>query len=253
MTDVTLLSSIVETPLDRGVPGITTISLSGEPYATAIVNAVVNNYHRITGRQKPDEENLQALVGEKVTVILGGENLLGSGMLIAREGKIFEGQRGLAILPKGKRTKGYSLDPSRVLDVFPGWVSNVAEANVTAVRHCYPELVNLTQERLERLPRDSDECSMALLGTNPVFGGPDCIWLIGEYWPEDDICDTNVLLIRPEFGTSEHGSCYGKELLRNRSLGEIVGFEPISFAEAIHLCEIDFDDACSQVFGLVTA
>jgi len=253
MTDVTLLSSIVESPRDSSTPGVTMISISGEPYASAIVNAVAANYHRITGRKKPTEENLQELIGEKVTLILSGENLLSAGMIVAREGRIFEGRRGLAILPKGKRSNGYSIDPERVLDVFPGWVSNVAEANVTAVRNCYPELVNLTQKRLEQLPHDSDMCSLALLESNRTFGGADCIRLIGEYWPEDDICDTSVLLIRPEFGTSEHGSCYGQELLRNRALGEIVGFEPISFAEAIHLCEIDFDEACSTMLGLVTA
>lgn len=250
----TLLTSIVETPRESSTPGVTMFSLSGEPYATAIVNVVAANYGRLTGRQRPDEETLRSLIGEKVTLILGGENMLGSNLLVAREGRLFTGSYGrLAILPKGKRSKGYVVDPERVLDVFEGWVTNVAEANVMAVRHSYPELRNLTQERLNELPRDSDMCSMALLGMNPVFGGADCIWLIGEYWPEDDICDTNVLLIRPEFGVSEHGSCYGQDLLRNRSLGEIVGFEPIPFGDAIKLCDLDFDDACAQVFGLVTA
>jgi len=247
MSDLTLLSSIVETPRDRGIPGVTTISLSGEPYAAAIVNVVAANYERLAGRQRPDEETLQSLIGKKVTLILGGENMLGSQMLVAREGRLFQGQRGLAVLPKGKRSKGYGVDPERVLDVFPGWCANVAEANVMAVRHCYPELINLTQERLQQLPRDSDTCSLALLGTNRVFGGADCIWLIGEYWPEDDICDTNVLLIRPQYGVSEHGSCYGRDLLSNRALGEIVGFEPISFGEAVALCDLDFDRAFDAV------
>jgi hypothetical protein len=87
-----------------------------------------------------------------------------------------------------------------------------------------------------------------VFGSNPLFGATDCLWLIGEYWPEDDICDRNVLLIRPEFGTSEHGSCYGRDLLRNRALGEVVGFEPIPFDQAIKLCNLDFDEALARVF-----
>lgn len=247
--DTTLLSSIVEEDhSESSTPGIRMIRMSGAPHAAAIVGAVAANYHRITGRPKPDEEDLRALIGEKVTLILGGENMLGSGMLIAREGRLFEGSRGgVAILPKGKRSKGYVVDPGRVLDVFEGWVTNVAEANVNAVRGFYPGLRELTQEHLNALPRESDTCSLALLGRNPVFGGDDCLWLIGEYWPEDDICDTNVLLIRPEFGCSEHGSCYGQELLRNRQIGVYVGFEPIPFAEAIKLCELDFDEAFERV------
>jgi hypothetical protein len=113
----------------------------------------------------------------------------------------------------------------------------------------YPKLVNLTQARLEQLPaRDSGVCSLAVFGSNPLFGAHDCLWLIGEYWPEDDICDTNVLLIRPEYGCSEPGSCYGRDLLNNRALGEVVGFEPIPFGEAIALCNLDFDEALSRVF-----
>lgn len=252
MSDTTLLTSTVEVEGEGHTAGFRTISISGEPHAAAIVGAVAANYGRVTGKQKPREGTLRTLIGEKVTLILVGENMLGSSMLIAREGRLFEGSGGrLAILPKGKRSKGYVVDPSRVLDVFEGWVTNVAEANVKCVRDLYPELRNLTQERLNHLPQSPTHphCSLALLGRNPTFGGADCIWLIGEYWPEDDICDTNVLLIRPEFGVSEHGSCYGRDLLRNRQLGEIVGFEPISFAEAIALCDLDFNAAFDAVVG----
>jgi hypothetical protein len=248
MSDTTLITSVVERPIDGS--GLISISISGEPYAAAGVGLVVSNYARVTGRNRPAREDLEAMLGEKVTLIIGGENMLGSSLLVAREGRLFQGSGGaLAILPKGKRSKGYRVDPERVLDMFPGWVTNVAEANVKAVREQYPELRNLTQERLNELPASSDMCTLALLGRNPVFGGADCLWLIGEYWPEDDICDTNVLLIRPEFGTSEHGSCYGQELLRNRALGEVVGFEPISFSDAIKLCSVDFDEAIATVLG----
>ena len=119
------------------------------------------------------------------------------------------------------------------------------------MRSNFPTLKKLTQERLEQLPGEGggegEICSLAVFGGNPLFGAHDCLWLIGEYWPEDDICDRNVLLIRPEFGISEHGSCYGQDLLRNRAVGEVVGFEPITFAEAIGLCDLDFEEAVSRV------
>ena len=246
MSDVTLLTSIVEEEM-YGTPGLRSFKLSGEPHAAAIVGAVTANYHRITGRERPNEETLTALIGEKVTLILGGENMLGSGMLVGREGRLFPGSRGgVAILPKGKRSKGYVVDPSRVVDVLPGWDIAQAQANVAEVRSRYPLLRNLTQERLNSLPRNSETCSLAVFGAHP-FGGADCLWMIGEYWPEDDICDTSVLLIRPEFGTSEHGSVYGQELLRMRQVGEVIGFEPIPFADAIKLCSLDFDEAFETV------
>lgn len=249
--DTTLLSSIVERR-DESTNGITMVNLSGEPYASAIVNAVAGNYHRFSGRPRVDEQTLEDLIGEKVTLVLGGENMLGSGMMIAREGKLFRGSSGgIAILPKGKRTKGFRVDPSKVVDVFEGWVVDEVSAFVAEIRGAhYPVLRNLTQERLEQLPGEDqgpEVCSLAVFGSNPLFGATDCLWLIGEYWPEDDICDRNVLLIRPEFGTSEHGSCYGRDLLRNRALGEVVGFESISFSEAIGLCDLPFDEAFDRV------
>ena len=253
MSDKTLFTSIVEEKLEGSTYGITSFKLSGEPHASAIVNAVSGNYHRFSGRPRVDQETLEVMIGEKVTLVLGGESMMGGGLVIAREGKLFQGSQGVAILPKGKRTKGFRVDPGKVIDVFGGWCVDEVSEFVAEMRGAhYPKLRNLTQERLEELPGEDQGpsvCSLAVFGSNPLFGATDCIWLIGEYWPEDDICDRNVLLIRPEFGTSESGSCYGRDLLRNRALGEIVGFEPISFAEAISLCNIDFDEALDRIVG----
>lgn len=249
MSDVTLLSSIDDGVVDGN--GFRTIKITGEPYMAAMTSAIIANYERVTGRPRPGLEVLEALVGTKVTLIITGENAFGSGIAIAREGKLFIGASGgLAILPKGARSKGYRVDPAKVLDVFAGYSAELAAETVALVRAQYPQLRNLTQERLEQLPRDSDVCSLAVFGSNPMWGAPDCLWLIGEYWPEDDICDTNVLLIRPEFGTSESGSCYGRDLLRNQALGEVIGFEPIPFSQAIELCNDDFDYALAHVFHL---
>jgi hypothetical protein len=245
---VTLMTSLVETEMDGGLRGIT---LSGEPYASALVGAVAENYWRLTERPKPELSD--ELIGEKITIVKSGENMLGGGSIVGIEGRIFQGSRGLAILPKGKRSKGYQVKEDGLLDIIEGWRMDEAQRLVVTARAHYPELVNLKPERLAQLPGEDEAdpvmCSLALFGRNPVFGGSDCVWLIGEYWPEDDICDRNVLLIRPEFGVSEHGSCYGRELLTNRALGEIVGFEPISYGEAIGLCDKDFDEATSWLFN----
>lgn len=259
--DTNLLSGLVEKTEEGHTDGITvtTFKLSGEPYANAIVNSVVENYNRIIGHGPPTEEELRAKVGQKVTLVRAGENMLGASILNAIEGRLIEGTGGaLAILPKGSRKKGYRVEPSKVLEVLDGWVTNVAQANAKAVRDSYPELRNLTKERLEELPGEGSETetlSLALFGEQrmPDSRAVDSIWLIGEYWPEDDICDRCVLLIRPEHGTSEHGSVYGRQLLNSNAIGEIVGFPGISFREAIELCYVDFDEASQRIFDMTKA
>lgn len=246
MNDVTLLSSIDEGSADHD--GFTVIRISGEPYAAAMVGIVTANYRRVLGTPEVTQELLDSLEGEKVTLILTGENMLGSNLLVGREGKLYPSTHGVtAILPKGSRSRGYRVDPRRVLDIIPGYSIAKAKENVESVRSIFPTLTNLTQETLDALPRESSVCSLAVFGSNPLWGAPDCLWLIGEYWPEDDICETNVMLIRPEYAISESGSCFGRDLLRNRSVGQVVGFEPIEFGEALELTNIDFDRALERI------
>lgn len=252
--DTNLLSGLVEKDESISGSGFRTIKLSGESYANAMTNVVVANYNRITGRERPTLEDLEAKIGQKITLIRSGENMLGSSILNAIEGKLFESSRGgLGILPKGARSKGYKVDEERVIDVLDGYSTAQAQELTAGVRAYYPELQNLTKERLLGLPgegSDTETLSLALLGEwrMPDTRAVDAIWLIGEYWPEDDICDRCVLLIRPEHGISEHGSVYGNQLIQSRAIGEIVGFEPISFSAAIELCYVDFDVASKAIF-----
>lgn len=250
-----LLSGLIET--ESHTPGFRTIKLSGEPYANAITNVVVANYNRITGRERPTSDQLYDLIGQKITLVQAGENMLGSSILNAMEGKLFASSRGgYGILPKGARTKGYRVDEGRVLDVINGYSTAEAQELVTEVRAHYPQLRNLTRERLLELPGEGSETemlSLALLGEwrMPDSRAVDTIWLIGEYWPEDDICDRCVLLIRPEHGFSESGSVYGQQLINSNAIGEIVGFEPIPFSAALELCHVDFDVASRTIFDRV--
>jgi len=257
--DTTLLTAMVEE--EETHDGFRSIKLSGEPYAAAIVAAVGENYHRFTGRSRPTLEDLVAKIDEKVTLLFGGENMVGASALVAREGTLFRSSRSgpsgpvrLGILPKGKRSKGYVVDESRVLDVFSGWHTPTVQALVQQVRDGYPTLRNLTQERLNALPGEGqmgEDLTLAVFGQwrMPDCVSHDAIWLIGEYWPEEDICDRGVLLIRPEHGTSEHGSVYGRQLLQNRAIGEIVDFPPIPYGDAIALCDLSFDAASDVVFS----
>ena len=252
--DTNLMNGIVEEKTDFG----TSFKLSGEPWANALTAAVVANYTRVTERPRPTEEDLVSKIGQKVTLVLAGENMLGSQGMTAREGTLFAGSKtGLAILPKGKRSKGYVVDPKNVLDIFDGYNTLAAIGTTAEVRATYPNLRNLTPERLASLPGEGEmgdeiTLSLAVFGTwrMPWAVATDAIWLIGEYWPEHDICDRGVLLIRPEHGVSEHGSVYGQQLLRG-NVGVVVDFTPIPYGEAIALCDADFDEASAAVFGRV--
>lgn len=246
MSDTTLLSSMTERP--DGI--FTVINVSGDPPAAAVVGAVIGNYHRFTGREKVAVEQLEPMIGQKVTLLLKSENMLGAEALVAREGRVFMGSRGLGILPKGARSKGYSIQQDRLIDFAPGWQAAWMKQLVAETAAHFPPLVALTQDRLRELPTNSATCSLAVFGSNPNWGAVDCIWLINEYLPEDDIV-SNVMLIRPEHAISEWGSCYGRELLNNRAIGAVRGFWPISVTEAMHLINVDFDEAMVQLFKRV--
>jgi hypothetical protein len=244
-----LLSSVVQRPVD----GQMMTKLSGEPDAAAVVAAVVQNYHRLTGQPRLSIADVLAeRIGDRVTLVLTGETMFGGGVISAQEGTLFQGQRGIGLLPKGARKRGMLVPPDRVLDVLDGWVTPAAQNLIDQSRDHYPHLEPLTQEHFAALPGSSDECSLAVFGHWPM---PDCnsydaVWLLGEYDGADDIADCAVLLIRPEHGSSEHGSVFGRQLL-NLHVGVVSDFKPIQFAEALTLCDLDFDEATRAVFGRV--
>ena len=222
-------------------------SPGGDGHSTALLNAVRGNYNRLLEREQPTEEDLALLDGKKVTLIQWGENALGGGVLKAEEGTIIvisDGQ--IALLPKGVRSKGWRINPDKVLDVLPGYCAGVASERVAEVRSYYPELREITPERLREVPTNSNTISMCTFGTwaLPDCTATDAVQLIHEYLPSDDIVES-VLLIRPQHGFSEHGSCYGRQIMR--SFGEVVGFKSISLSEAMDLCNMDFDEAVAQI------
>ena len=229
---------------------VTRIHFGGDRHVMAILGAVVDRYNALTERRRPTSEQLHDLIGQKVTLIRTGENMLGSGLLVAQEGKLFESSRGFGILPKGARSKGFVVKEELVLDVLPGYDTAQAEELVRKVRSHFPQVREFTRDRLAELPTNSETLSLALFGKYAMPWGSqaDALYLASEYWPTDDIVE-GVVLLRGENGVSENGSRYGDQLLHHDTLGEIVGFEPISFAEGIHLCNLDFEEAYEQVVG----
>lgn len=229
---------------------VTRIHFGSDRHMMAIVAAVVEQYNFLAQRPRPSEDDLHLLVGNKVTLVTTGENMLGCGLLTAQEGKLFTTASGFGILPKGARSKGFRVNPDKVLDVFPGYDTASAAEMAKRVREHFPQVRQFTQERLNELPTNSETLSLALFGTYAMPWGKqtDALYLASEYCPTDDIVE-GVVLLRGEKGVSEHGSRYGDQLLYHDTLGEIVGFEPISFAEGLHLCELDFEEAYEQVVG----
>jgi hypothetical protein len=221
-----------------------------EPSAAAVVSAVIDAYRR---QANGVDAELERLIGQKVTLVQHGSNMLGAEMIRVQEGRLFPGRLGLAILPKGRRKKGFVVDPHKVLEVVEGWDVGEAEERVMVVRSQFPQLRPLTQERLLELPRHGSgkDCSMAVFGSHPLFGSHDALWLVGEYWPTDDIVERCVLLLRPEHGYSESGSVFGSQLL-NMPVGEVVDFEPIAWADALELTSMEYDEAFARALPNVT-
>lgn len=254
----TLLTSWGEREEESLGNGMVAIKLdSGKPHTRAIFRAVKARYNEFTGRERPGEEDVRELVGQKVTLVRSGENMLGGEMIVATEGTIFVGSshgRPLAIKPKRNRTNGLRLDLTNVLDVIPGYSTSTAQDFVDMTRGSLPKLKEITKERLLELPRswDNEQITFCAFGTHRLPGSEqaDAICMFAEYDDENDILDTGVVLVRPSHGVSEHGSMYGQQLLAGL-WGEVVGFQGMTFSEAIKLCELDFEEAYLEVMARV--
>lgn len=247
----TLLTSWEERREETGLEGMHFVVLSsGEPHTRAIFNAVRGRYNDVTGRPRPTEEDVQNLLGEKVTLVKAGENMIGGGVIVAHEGTLMIGGSGhVMLLPKRARRKGYGIDYKGLLDVIPGYSTAKAQGLVVQAREHFPKLRKITPERLQEMPSNSSTLSLCAFGTHrlPDSEQVDALFLACEYMASEDIVDASVLLVRPEHGVSEHGSMWGRQLMD--SFGEVEGFEPISFAEGLELCNVDFDEAYARVMN----
>jgi len=236
--------------------GATVIKLSaGDPHQRALFYAVRDRWNALTGRNRPTAEDLEALRDQKVTIVRHGENMLGGEMLKAIEGTILMHDGKVAMIPKRGRTKGHYVPVDKVLAVYPGYCAKDVQATANAVRETFPKLQRLTQERLNAMPEVMPEGGLLTLCVFGSYRMPDgvasdALVLMGEYDAENDIVDGGVVLLRPEHGVSEHGSVYGRYLL-SWDMGEVLNYEPITFARALELCDLPFDRAFDVVMHRV--
>lgn len=244
MTTQTLLSSIVEHKRD----GCRSFMLNGESHAAAIVDAVAAMYPDLSERPEVTDETLTNLANNhaKVSILKIGESMMGAKMIVAAAGTLFIGSRGVGILPKGSRKKGYHVQADKVLDIEPGYdgIKTLTD-RVSAVKAIFPQTRALTQEDLNALPNRGDNCRLAVFGTLrlPDFSVPGCIWFLHSYMKEEDIAEGAI--IGPPPCESEHGSVLGQQLMR--AGGAVVKTIDIPFKTILDLTRADYEDALKLV------
>jgi hypothetical protein len=249
--DVTLLTSIVKHHQPASSLGIAVVSfsMSGEPHAAAIVDAVIADYHRVTGRPPITAEQRGELVTQKVTLLRVTTGMVGARAIVASPGTIFQASGRLGLLPKGKRREGYRISADALLDVQPGYTAvEQLDQRVATVRAGLPQLTELTKARLAQLPSNGGDCSLAVFGTwrLPDKSSAGAIWLLRSYLGGGDIAQ-GLLLVRPEDGLSEHGSVLGEQLLQVG--GEIIGAPVLPWQEALALVDADYATVLARVTG----
>lgn len=248
--DEEVLSGIVRETLPGNTPGVsvTRFSLSGEPHASALVRAVGDAYPTATGRPLPDLADLAKLAGQKVSILRCGDTTFGSPLMKVVQGTIFLAgptKDRVALLPKGKRSKGYGLDGgAALLDFEPGYLPEVLRSRALTVRDTFPALEPLTDAHLAALPERAEDpavCTLAVFGTWEMPDGdiPGALWLLHSYMREEgaDIVE-GVLLIPPQsagLAESEHGSTYGRQLLRSE-VGKVARPVSVTLADALRFC-----------------
>jgi hypothetical protein len=239
--DVALMTSVTTSEAEPTTAGLTVtrIQIAGDPAERAIIDAAVASYPRRM-------IDFATLDGQKVTLLVAGQNMLGAPILLARPCTIRSG--GTAYLPKGSRTRGYRLQPERVLDWTAGYDgADVLRQRLDDVRQRFPQVRPLTKERLQKLPNRGSTCTLAVFGRHQLPGMPPCLdamWLLHSYINDGDIVE-GVLYTRPDAGISEHGSIYGSDLLRVG--GEIVDAPTVPLAEALEWTNRDHDEVLAAM------
>lgn len=225
---------------------------SGDPHAAAIAEAVRADYCRVTDRPPVTVAQLLDLAGQQVSLLWIGTNLATAAGILASQGSIFRIFRGsrLGLRPKGTRRGGfgYCISAATTLDVEPGYAA-MAEfpKRVAAVRASLPQVVELTQERLEQLPARGHDCTLAVFGTcrlSSTTTAVGAIWLLHSYLPHADIAQ-GVLLVRPEYAVGQHTNVSGNQLLQ--AAGAIADAPVVSRREALQLTHADYDVVLARV------
>lgn len=173
-----------------------------------------------------------------VTILQYGETMFGAPLIDCAEGRLFPRDGYVAFLPKGARTRAFRLKTENILAVARGFgqgdrLKEHVDSYVNALPHAGP----LTQEHLNALPSRGRTCTLAAVGTSPFFGATlPGIWLVHSYLAEADIAEGVFVVPDGHGAVTEHGSVYGRDLLRR-------------FAKVEGSISVPLSDALDYTFG----
>ena len=208
----TLLTGIVETRRNENGFIVTEFMGTGDPAQNAFVETVAACF-----RDTPPA----LIFDEPVTFLRYGHTMLGVPLISLEEGRLFlrEGYgstQQIVCLPKGRRTKGYRLQPDQILAVRRGFnQGDTLRVLVDDLVRVLPAVETLTQDDLNALPTRGGTCTLAAVGTSPFYGSNvPGVWLLHSYMPEADIAEGVFVVPDGHGAVTEHGSVYGRELLR---------------------------------------
>lgn len=223
--------------------------LRSAPRTTAIMDSVAAEYARITRRPTPSREDLAALAGSTVTLLVYAQNPAGEQSLSVFEAVLVQAiDDKLFLLDLHSVTLGWMLDSGSVLDAEPAeGRTDAMRERLEHVRATLPVLEELTAAHLLALPQDAEDTDSIQLS---VFGcgrteapGTGGIWLLHSCRPEDAIAH-GYLLSRPGDGVSGPGSVPVGQLLARS--GRIVNPPALSIAETRALLTLPYPQALAR-------
>ena len=227
------------------------IQIGGDSDTSAHINVATDLYPSPSGITVRVTDGAKR--HDKATVLLKGETMFGAPIVHIVSGTLRTGRDGRPIiLPSGSRSKGYVLTGhTKVLDMVDGASTNNAKV-LNALWHAAATRVPVTVPvTVEALSCATEQHPLAVVVNHPGFGGgtvPGCVWIITSYDAEDDICDGFMWAPEGEL-SSEHGSCYGRDLMGEHYPGGIVkGGSKTLFRDCYDL-PTDRAGAYAAIFG----
>lgn len=229
------IASAVKISTAEPIPGmghITRTSFGTQTSANAVIGATIERIRSQLGA--PTAEELAALDGERVTLMCAGSNMLGARAVFARPGTLVNG--GAAIIPKGRRTRGYRINAPELLAVTRGY-DHTPLAEIYE-RYSLGAAADVDTSVFAKLPNRGNTCSVAVVATLGVDGRsvPGCLWLCHSYIADEDIVEGMLVVPETSGLVSEYGSVFGKDLA-SRTAAVLTDALPVPFADAIN-----FDD-----------
>jgi hypothetical protein len=180
----------------------------------------------------------------KVTVLRAGENFLGAPGVSILQGSLFQGSRGVALMPTGNRTKGISLNG--VIDLIDNSLA-VSVDELAKRWHLGTGLPTTSKLTKEALHGATESKPIGVLYTHPGFGDgdvPGCVWIIVS--ADDEIAEGYLWCPASQL-VSEHGSTYLVDILESGAL--TTSAPQITFGDCFDLPE-DTRAAYQAIFGL---